>query len=123
MPELQRSLFYTINGVALWLMYIILRLPIPVVLFYLGRDLRDYPDTAWVYADPAAHTAWVAALYLSGTFLWLLSLMWFQMINAAVIKALVGGPVKKSSVHSGGDEVRRVKHEKPRINGTKKKSS
>ncbi len=94
-PELKKSTFYIVNGLVLWLMYFVFRLPIPVVMWYLGKDLREQPATAWVFKDPKHQKAWVVFLFVSGTFLWLLSMMWFQKITAGVLKALVGSSQAK----------------------------
>mmetsp|Transcript_4968 Transcript_4968/g.11698 ORF Transcript_4968/g.11698 Transcript_4968/m.11698 type:complete len:267 (+) Transcript_4968:132-932(+) len=91
-PKLRNSLVYVLNGILLWLLYLLLRLPIPVAMYFLARDLwTQGPESggpAWVFEDATMQTCWVVFLFTSGSFLWLLSMFWLKKITAGVVKGL-----------------------------------
>jgi hypothetical protein len=83
-PSLKTSVIFTVNGVMLWVSYLLLRVPIPVAMYYLGLDLylngADKGGICWVFADSTWQQAWVVYLFVSGSFLWLLSMWWFKKL-------------------------------------------
>ena len=97
-PVLKASILYVANGALLWIAYVILRLPIPAAMFLLGKDLyyntKAQGGPAWVVEDETFQRAWVIFLFLSGSFLWLLSMVWFQKITNGLLSAISG---KKSN--------------------------
>lgn len=103
-PAIKNSLAYKINGVLLWVMYLIIRVPIPYAMYLLHKDLSEHglgvgQNVAWVFKNPTQHTIWVYYMDVVCLFLWGLSLMWFSQITSGMMKALgVGGGKKKKSV-------------------------
>ena len=101
-PAIKNSLAYKINGVLLWVMYLIIRVPIPYAMYLLHKDLSEHglnvgEDMAWVFRSPALHTYWTYYMDLVCLFLWGLSLMWFSQITSGMMKALGVGGAKKSA--------------------------
>lgn len=97
-PWIKNSLAYKINGVMLWVMYLVIRVPIPYAMYLLHEDLKEHPETAFVFQDKSHHTAWVYYMDFVCLFLWGLSLLWFSQITSGMLKALgVGGESKKKS--------------------------
>lgn len=92
-PALRASTLYTVNGALLWLAYVVLRVPIPLAMYLLGKDLVQHSKAkggpAWVVADEDQNMKWAAFIFISGTFLWLLSMMWFKKITDGILKAIM----------------------------------
>jgi hypothetical protein len=102
-PAIKNSLAYKLNGVLLWVMYLVIRVPIPYAMYLLHKDLSENglgvgQNVAWVFDSPKMHTIWVYYMDLVCLFLWGLSLMWFSQITSGMMKALgVGGSKKKKA--------------------------
>mmetsp|Transcript_5830 Transcript_5830/g.9684 ORF Transcript_5830/g.9684 Transcript_5830/m.9684 type:complete len:287 (-) Transcript_5830:106-966(-) len=100
-PWIKNSLAYKVNGVLLWVMYLVIRIPIPYSMYLLHKDLKEHgpgvgENVAWVFTDPTYHTIWVYYMDLVCLFLWGLSLLWFSQITSGMMKALgIGGSKKK----------------------------
>ena len=93
-PALKGSFLYTINGVVLWLMFAIFRLPIPWVMWKMYCDMRDHgpasvgSGVAFVFENPATEQKWVYFLFATALFLWLLSMLWFFQITKGILQAV-----------------------------------
>ena len=98
-PSLKGSILFVINGGLLWIAYVVLRIPIPVAMYYLAVDLRSHSKAAggpaWVFSNEETNTAWIWFLFTSGTFLWVLSMYWFKKITDGILKALGWSSTKK----------------------------
>jgi hypothetical protein len=87
--ELQRlagykGIFRTINGVSLWLLYLVFRIiNLPVWLYTYYNDAVTHPT---IFKD--AHWALRWSVWPSTLFLWLLSCVWFYKITMGILKAV-----------------------------------
>mmetsp|Transcript_9767 Transcript_9767/g.26620 ORF Transcript_9767/g.26620 Transcript_9767/m.26620 type:complete len:287 (-) Transcript_9767:83-943(-) len=99
-PAIKNSLAYKVNGILLWVMYLVIRIPIPYSMYLLHKDVNEHglgkgDNIAWVFDDATQNTMWVAYMDVVGLFLWGLSLMWFSQITSGMLKALgVGAKAK-----------------------------
>jgi len=86
----KNTLVYKINGVLLWVMYVILRGPVIFALYYLQKDINEHGSTvAYLFKDnDRLNLVWNAYMWFVGLFLWGLSIVWFMQITKGMLKGL-----------------------------------
>jgi len=87
------TLIYKINGILLWVMYIILRGPVVFALLYLQNDIKEHGlgtknPIAYMFTDEKLNLIWNGYMWVIGLFLWGLSIVWFTQITNGMLKAL-----------------------------------
>jgi hypothetical protein len=87
------TLIYKINGILLWIMYIILRGPVVFGLMWLQNDIKEHgleakKPIAYMFTDANLNMVWNVYMWVVGLFLWGLSIVWFSQITNGMLKAL-----------------------------------
>lgn len=100
-PAIKNSILYKLNGILLWVLYLIIRVPMPIAMWFFQKDLTENglnvgKNVAWLFNDAYLNNAWIIYMYVAALFIWGLSLMWFTQITNGMLKAL-GLAGKKSS--------------------------
>ena len=102
-PAIKNSLLYKLNGILLWIMYLVIRVPCPYVMYLLHKDVQENglgvgKNVAWLFEDEAMNQAWLLYMDVVCLFLWGLSMMWFSQITNGMLKALGFGGKKTKKV-------------------------
>mmetsp|Transcript_10675 Transcript_10675/g.12242 ORF Transcript_10675/g.12242 Transcript_10675/m.12242 type:complete len:280 (-) Transcript_10675:190-1029(-) len=86
----KNTLLYKINGIVLWIMYVILRGPVIFALYFLQQDINEHGDTTayLIKGNDRVNLIWNGYMWLVGLFLWGLSIVWFTQITNGMLKAL-----------------------------------
>lgn len=98
-PSMKGGAAHTASGAALWISYVFIRVLLPGHCMYsMFAALQSTPEKVFVFENETWNNAWIGYFFVTGIFLWMLSMYWFYLITKGLLKAIL--PKAKEKTHT-----------------------